>query len=90
MIYLIKDLPEGIGQYWLWDYSFSFKKENDDLDDWTVQWFFTDDYMAPNALDWPFMECYYEMWSFPNMCEYTVQRPMIQTLFMTGFLGARY
>jgi len=41
----------------------------------------------PAPAEWPIMEAYWDVFWYPIMCEFTVQKPMAQNAFLWGYLA---
>jgi endoglucanase len=46
-------------------------------------------YCYPDVMTWPALECYFDIFWSPVMCEYTVQSPMAANAYVWGYLAAR-
>ena len=43
----------------------------------------------PRPPDWPIIECYWDVFWYPLVCEYTIQLPMARNAYTWGYLAAR-
>jgi endoglucanase len=46
-------------------------------------------YCYPPVLQWPPIEAYWDVFWYPEMCEFTVQAPMAENAYVWGYLAAR-
>jgi len=46
-------------------------------------------YCCPDVLNWPSLEAYWDVFWYPPICEFTVQKPMAQNAYVWGVLAAR-
>jgi endoglucanase len=76
--------PPGITPYGPMDLLF-FKAP-----DWVIRWKLVPNRnVTPPIPEWPVTEAYWDIFSWPMMCEYTVHQGMPETLFVWGYLAAR-
>ena len=45
--------------------------------------------MFPDVLTWPAIEAYWDVFWYPEMCEYTVMQTLMNTAYAWGYLAGR-
>ncbi len=76
--------PPGITVYGPMDLEFSKPP------DWVIRWKLIPNVnVTPPIEQWPVTESYWDIDSWPTMCEYTVHQGMPETTFVWGYLAAR-
>jgi len=55
--------------------------------EWAQEW--VDQTLYPPSAEWPTIECYWDVFWYPMICEYTIHQPMAANAYAWGYLAAR-
>jgi len=78
--------PKGITVYGPFDIE-TLAKEN--YWGWPIRWYL-DKQCVPSAYQWPAFEGYFDIGTWPAVCEWTPQQTMVDASYVWGFLAAQY
>jgi len=57
---------------------------------WVTQWKLIPHVnITPPIDEWPLTEAYFDIYSWPLMCEYTIHQSLGPTVYVWGYLAAR-